>query len=634
MSDYKRFVSYVYDYEYGIKRNNVGYARVEVKNGQCKITLSIKVSSVRVNTLKCHLFMRQGAKIKCLRLGDGVVKNGSYEFRSLMDSNNLMGSNYSIDEMGGIIVYSSLDKFFATEWDDNQIILLDSFEELTNKNNNNKIEQDDHEKTQTEDIVDKLGEEIQSTPIEISKEITDEYANEVKKEQKDITDEIIERKSNSNFNEQDSYRLAPEQSKTSKKQNDLIHKNEDGEQDQKKDNELEVEVDYRKEKMDYEINPEPIYGEKLVSDHKKRVQVKEVHYQYYDYYNRIERRNINVDEQNQDKNEIKDIEEREQQGQKQEQQEEQQQTEQEAKQQTEQQMEQPEHPEQEYQYDDYNNYQDKFDEIEKENSNNSNINSNIEEFNQYRNELKAASDDIKQEQIENTEETDQEKRKKEDETNSINKFMSETNFNNYDSNTLNMNELKLSTEEVEISKHIDDINKIEELRIKEQIRIQEDRKKQQDQQTVEQKTSGNNDNYQDSYFRTEARSSFKKKKILGESIVANKIFESYPKLNAFNDKEFDECVRIEPQDLGLFPVDNWILGNNSFLLHGYYSYRHLLFAEKKNMNVCQYLLGVPGVYQTREKFVANMFGFHYFKPSKGKEPKDGDFGYWYMEIKL
>ena len=51
MSNYKRLVSYMYNYENGIKRNNVGYARVESKKGQCKVTIRITAPSIEDENL-------------------------------------------------------------------------------------------------------------------------------------------------------------------------------------------------------------------------------------------------------------------------------------------------------------------------------------------------------------------------------------------------------------------------------------------------------------------------------------------------------------------------------------------------------------------------------------------------------
>ncbi len=116
--------------------------------------------------------------------------------------------------------------------------------------------------------------------------------------------------------------------------------------------------------------------------------------------------------------------------------------------------------------------------------------------------------------------------------------------------------------------------------------------------------------------------------------VAKKIYQSYPRMYPFEDNEVAWCVRIEPQDIGLFPMEAWILGNNSFLLHGYYSYRHLIFARINDKNGISYILGVPGIYHNREKFMAKMFGFENFKCAKRKAQRTGEFGYWYIPITL
>ena len=56
LSDYKRIVSYIYDYQDGVKKSNVGFARVEARNDQCKITIHLKAPSLNNNTLKAYMF--------------------------------------------------------------------------------------------------------------------------------------------------------------------------------------------------------------------------------------------------------------------------------------------------------------------------------------------------------------------------------------------------------------------------------------------------------------------------------------------------------------------------------------------------------------------------------------------------
>jgi hypothetical protein len=116
--------------------------------------------------------------------------------------------------------------------------------------------------------------------------------------------------------------------------------------------------------------------------------------------------------------------------------------------------------------------------------------------------------------------------------------------------------------------------------------------------------------------------------------LAKRIYNGFPRMFPFEDNEIAWCVRIEPQDIGMLPMETWILGNNSFLLHGYYSYRHLIFARMNYKNGYFYIIGVPGIYHNREKFMARMFGFENFKCVKNRERKTGEFGYWYIPVLL
>lgn len=113
---------------------------------------------------------------------------------------------------------------------------------------------------------------------------------------------------------------------------------------------------------------------------------------------------------------------------------------------------------------------------------------------------------------------------------------------------------------------------------------------------------------------------------------ARELLDTCMKMYPFQDGELAECVRVEPKDIGRLPMEYWNLGNNSFLLHGYCSYKYLLFAKRMNRIRCEYLLMVPGIYQQREKMMARMFGFEQFKCARRREQRQGEFGYWYMTL--
>lgn len=119
-----------------------------------------------------------------------------------------------------------------------------------------------------------------------------------------------------------------------------------------------------------------------------------------------------------------------------------------------------------------------------------------------------------------------------------------------------------------------------------------------------------------------------------EKITPELVFSVYPSLPEF--LFCKKCIRIEPQDIGILPMESWYLASNSFLLHGYYNFNHLLLGWKTDKPEA-FILGVPGIYDRREKVMAGMFGFEAFEimgrrdPDKSPIP-EGAMGYWYRRI--
>lgn len=118
-----------------------------------------------------------------------------------------------------------------------------------------------------------------------------------------------------------------------------------------------------------------------------------------------------------------------------------------------------------------------------------------------------------------------------------------------------------------------------------------------------------------------------------EDDAFEKMIEEYPKLPMYGATELFQCVRIHPKDIGKLDMRNWKLGVNSFLTHGFYTYQYLLLGKMRFDDGSEHpIIGVPGVFSNREKYLANMFGFEQFIPVKKTGVKTGEFGYWIVEI--
>ncbi len=96
--------------------------------------------------------------------------------------------------------------------------------------------------------------------------------------------------------------------------------------------------------------------------------------------------------------------------------------------------------------------------------------------------------------------------------------------------------------------------------------------------------------------------------------------------------------KIQRQDISRLPRKEWRLANNSFLLHGFYNYHHLLYIEDEGT----IWIGVPGIYHEKEKTAANAFGFTDFRRltdvnidlQENERNTYEDFGYWCRQIPI
>lgn len=104
----------------------------------------------------------------------------------------------------------------------------------------------------------------------------------------------------------------------------------------------------------------------------------------------------------------------------------------------------------------------------------------------------------------------------------------------------------------------------------------------------------------------------------------------YPKTGQRLRERGIELLQIRPADIRYLPRQLWHYGGNSFLLHGYYHYHHLVLGRMTGRNGPEYILGVRGIKNEREKFSAGLFGFDSFLEADGK----GREGYWYTIITL
>ena len=445
MADYKRMVSYMYQYEDGVKRKNIGYARIEARGGQCKITLHMQLLGQPDSIFPTYLIQRKAGDVELIYLGDAVLKGHLIDTRFIMDRNNIMGSGYGLSDIGGILLFLNERIFFGTEWDDKPIVAREVMEALKPKEDKTEVIQRDE------------------SPPELKHEVSDLYAYiEASQIQEEKGREILR-----SAHEEDcipKYKM-PRGWKTVER--------------------LGISQASQLEKY-----PKDPLGNILLS---------------------------------------KD-----------------------------------------------------------EDSSIKNIQENPESKKVAKSELLMEEEVLKEGKVEEEERT------------------------------------------IDVDNTHGKIEAEEESHQEEKETLSQEEREQVLEKAMEQEVGA----FKQSGDRIEGEKKRDEEDASQEHPIALKFFNHYPRMYPFEDNQVTICVKIEPKDIGYLPSQLWGLSNNSFLLHGFYSYRHLIFAKMQDQYGSRYILGVPGVYHNRERFMAKMFGFDHFKSIRKRELKPGDFGYWYVVIKL
>ncbi len=473
MADYKRLVSYIYNYESGIRKRNIGFSRVESKNGQCKVTIHITASVSAVEPLKVYLFHRDGSEIEGVLLGNMTIRNGTGDFRAETNTQSLMNTDYGLDDISGVLIILNQNRFFGSQWDDQEIKIA-NFREYADKKEKERLDRLVRDiQLEPQNVTDMIMQEALAKQVNDAepKEGIEAAELDGKEEQKNSASDAMKTMVNvvqSFFQEEP------------KKTNSEVPKEQDV-----------VEV-------------------KITEDEHQSEEVESTEYKEESDY--VESATVE-------------------------------------------------------------SYQD---------IDNANTSLYVEP------ESKSEEETVMQELVDAVEEEEQ---------------------NVHD------------TEEVQMASapRIDEVEEETKEYLEEQkegavtnLQPEKEEKEKVMASSVESKCCCS-DNYPD---------------------CVRQLLKSFPPVKPFPDSNSENWVRIEPKDIGYLPVESWVLANNSFLLHGYYNYRHLLFGILEVNGGKQYVIGVPGVLQSTEQTMAGMFGFHRFLSAHEGENQYGSFGYWIQQIVL
>ena len=107
--------------------------------------------------------------------------------------------------------------------------------------------------------------------------------------------------------------------------------------------------------------------------------------------------------------------------------------------------------------------------------------------------------------------------------------------------------------------------------------------------------------------------------------------KEYQNVHPFPDRKV--FLSIKPEDFIILQQGYQKLVHNSFLLHGFYNYGHMILGKLSEDEKAPIYIGVPGVYYEREKQAAQMFGFVGFESTE-HPVQAGSYGYYMIEVEI
>lgn len=119
MSDYRRFIAYLYEYPNNRKGGCCGFVRVESQNGFCRMDFQIKSPSLPPETsVTVYGFIRRSGRMYGIPLGNLLAGRSSTSGKLFTHSDSIGQTDVTLDELGGLILLCRQTGVIATQWDD------------------------------------------------------------------------------------------------------------------------------------------------------------------------------------------------------------------------------------------------------------------------------------------------------------------------------------------------------------------------------------------------------------------------------------------------------------------------------------------------------------------------------------
>ena len=195
MADYHRFVAYIYEYVNGKKMQNTGFAKIELRNGICRIQIHIQNVRMMDGNVQTFGIVRQPKESRknnpiILLIGEGQTQGSGFDRRFTVPEEPFVEESYRFEQVCGIYIRSQSGRNWMTVFDDEPIAIenLGKPEEA--------VAEIEEEMTETEEkmVKENEPEESESSEENINSDISEHAKAEPEITSEEMQEEIFSKK--------------------------------------------------------------------------------------------------------------------------------------------------------------------------------------------------------------------------------------------------------------------------------------------------------------------------------------------------------------------------------------------------------------------------------------------------------
>ncbi|MDO4328447.1 MAG: DUF6128 domain-containing protein [Lachnospiraceae bacterium] len=116
MAEFRRLISYIYEYEGNVKGKNVGFVKLEARNGMCRLNVNVKKLYMGSGDMGVYLLTGRQE----IFLGNIFLRSGCGEFRAVVQVADVQDSGETMDECYGLTIHGRGENWrvYTTIWED------------------------------------------------------------------------------------------------------------------------------------------------------------------------------------------------------------------------------------------------------------------------------------------------------------------------------------------------------------------------------------------------------------------------------------------------------------------------------------------------------------------------------------